>query len=57
MAIKCPKCDSINTHSARFCSSCAAPLDASKEIPVTETIEAPMANDPQYALAYSGIAD
>jgi len=41
MGIKCPKCHSDNTDSARFCSNCATPLPSSKEIPVTETLETP----------------
>ena len=39
MAKKCPQCDSENIDSARFCSSCAAPLANSKEILVTQTLE------------------
>jgi len=41
MAVKCPKCHSDNTDTARFCSNCAAPL---QEIPVahTKTIETPI---------------
>ncbi len=42
MAIKCPKCHSENTETARFCSNCAAPLPPSEEISApTETLEAP----------------
>jgi len=41
MGIKCPKCHSENTDTARFCSNCATPLPSSKEIPVTETLEKP----------------
>lgn len=41
MGIKCPKCHSENTDTARFCSNCATPLPSSKEIPVTETLETP----------------
>ena len=37
MAIKCPKCHSDNTDTARFCSNCAIPLPSSKEIPVSPT--------------------
>ena len=41
MAIKCPKCQSENTDTARFCSNCAAPLQPSEEVSVpTETLEA-----------------
>jgi len=41
MGMKCPKCHSDNTDTARFCSNCATPLPSSKEIPVTETLETP----------------
>jgi len=40
MGIKCPKCHSDNTDSARFCSNCATPLP-SQEVSVTKTLEAP----------------
>ena len=40
MANKCPKCNSVNTDSARFCSSCATPLP-SPEVLVTKTLETP----------------
>jgi serine/threonine protein kinase/tetratricopeptide (TPR) repeat protein len=41
MAVKCPKCHSDNTDTARFCSNCAAPI---QEISVahTRTIETPI---------------
>lgn len=40
MAVKCPKCHSDNTDTARFCSDCASPL---QKIPDahTKTIETP----------------
>jgi serine/threonine-protein kinase len=43
MGIQCPKCQSDNTDTARFCSNCATSLPSSKEIPVspTKTIEIP----------------
>jgi serine/threonine protein kinase len=42
MTVKCPKCDSENTDTARFCSNCATSLQPSEDIPVqTKTIEAP----------------
>ncbi|MGD8540246.1 MAG: zinc-ribbon domain-containing protein, partial [Candidatus Aminicenantes bacterium] len=42
MAIKCPKCHSDNTDTARFCSNCATSLQPSEGILVqTKTIEAP----------------
>ena len=40
MNIKCPKCSTENTADSQFCKSCAAPLPSSKEISVTETLEA-----------------
>jgi serine/threonine protein kinase/Tfp pilus assembly protein PilF len=42
--MKCPKCHSENTESARFCSSCAAPLtDAKDDQPIfTKTLETPL---------------
>ena len=41
--MRCPKCHSENTDTARFCSNCAAPLTASQEAqPVfTKTLETP----------------
>ncbi|GAG47438.1 unnamed protein product, partial [marine sediment metagenome] len=43
MGIKCPKCDSDNTNTARYCSNCATPLPSSEEIPAspTKTLETP----------------
>nr|NIO19328.1 protein kinase [Candidatus Aenigmarchaeota archaeon] len=41
MAIKCPKCHSDNTDTARFCSNCATPLP-SQEVSVTKTLETPV---------------
>jgi serine/threonine protein kinase/Tfp pilus assembly protein PilF len=41
VAIKCPKCQSENPDTAKFCSECATPLQPSKDIPVTKTIETP----------------
>jgi serine/threonine protein kinase len=43
MGVKCPKCHSDNTDTARFCGNCATPLSTSKEIPVTTTLETPTA--------------
>ena len=40
MARKCPKCDSENTASARFCSNCATPLPGADVIH-TQTLETP----------------
>ena len=42
MTTQCPKCNTDNTDTARFCSNCATPLQTSEEVPVpTQTIEAP----------------
>jgi len=41
MGIKCPKCQTDNPDSQKFCGECATPLPSSKEIPVTETLETP----------------
>jgi len=42
MTKKCPRCDSENTDSARFCSNCAAPLSDRGEILPTMTAETPL---------------
>lgn len=39
MTIKCPKCDSENKDTARFCSNCAAPLKRVEEAVHTQTLE------------------
>jgi len=41
--MKCPKCHSDNTGTARFCSSCATPLTSAEEAQpsITKTIETP----------------
>jgi hypothetical protein len=39
--MKCPKCYSNNPDTQRFCGECATPLQPSKEIDVTATIETP----------------
>jgi serine/threonine-protein kinase len=39
LAINCPKCDSDHTDNARFCSNCPTPLETSKDIEVTKTLE------------------
>jgi serine/threonine-protein kinase len=39
--MKCPKCQADNPDTQKFCGECATPLQPSKDIPVTETIEAP----------------
>jgi len=41
MGIKCPKCNTDNPDTQKFCGECATPLPSSKEIPVTETIVTP----------------
>ena len=40
MGVKCPKCHSDNTDTARFCSNCATPLP-SLMVSVTKTLETP----------------
>jgi serine/threonine-protein kinase len=39
VSVKCVKCHSDNTDTAKFCSECAAPLKSSDDIGVTKTIE------------------
>jgi len=39
VATRCPKCQSENPETAKFCSECATPLQPSKDIGVTRTIE------------------
>jgi len=40
--MKCPKCDTVNPETARFCLNCATPIPSSEDIPaLTKTIEAP----------------
>ncbi len=41
MGIKCPKCQTDNPDTQKFCGECATPLPSSKEIPVTKTLETP----------------
>ena len=41
MGIKCPKCNSDNPNTQKFCGECATPPQLSKEISVTETLETP----------------
>ncbi|UCE22209.1 MAG: zinc-ribbon domain-containing protein [Candidatus Aminicenantes bacterium] len=38
MGIKCPKCNTDNLETQKFCGECATPLQTSKEIAVTKTI-------------------
>ena len=43
MTTQCPKCNSENTDTARFCSNCATPLQPSQDFPAqTRTIETPV---------------
>ena len=39
MATTCPKCQSENLDTAKFCNECATPLQPSKDIGITKTIE------------------
>ncbi len=41
MAIKCPKCQTNNPDTLKFCGECGTQLPSLEEIVVTETIEAP----------------
>jgi len=41
VAIKCPKCQTENPDTQKFCGECATPLPSAKEIRVTETLETP----------------
>ena len=41
MGIKCPKCQTDNPDTQKFCGECATPLPSSKKIPVTATLETP----------------
>ena len=42
MIVKCPKCQSENPDTARFCSNCATPLPESGEVSYTKTLETPI---------------
>ncbi|NIN91731.1 protein kinase [bacterium] len=41
MGVKCPKCNADNPDTQKFCGECATPLQSSKDIEVTETLETP----------------
>jgi len=42
LAIKCPKCQTDNPDTQKFCGECAAPLQPSKDISFTKTLETPI---------------
>ncbi|UCG69880.1 MAG: zinc-ribbon domain-containing protein [Thermoplasmata archaeon] len=55
MAIRCPKCQSDNPENQKFCVECATPLLPSKDIEVSETMEAPkdkLTTGPAFAGSY-----
>jgi hypothetical protein len=39
MTTQCPKCKAENPDTQKFCGECAAPLQPSKDIGITKTIE------------------
>ena len=39
--MKCPKCETVNPETARFCLNCATPISSHEDAVVTETMEAP----------------
>jgi len=39
MPVKCPKCNSENTETAKFCSECATPLQPAEDIGATITLD------------------
>ncbi|UCC41413.1 MAG: protein kinase [Candidatus Aminicenantes bacterium] len=41
MAIKCPKCQTNNPDTQKFCGECATPLPSPKDVDVTRTLEIP----------------
>jgi serine/threonine protein kinase/predicted Zn-dependent protease len=41
MSIKCPKCNTDNPDTVKFCGECGTQLPSSEEIEVTETLETP----------------
>ena len=41
MAVKCPKCQTDNPDTQKFCGECATPLPELKDIEVTKTLETP----------------
>jgi serine/threonine protein kinase/tetratricopeptide (TPR) repeat protein len=42
MAVKCPKCQTDNPETQKFCGECGTQLPSLKDIEVTETLETPM---------------
>jgi len=42
LATKCPKCQTDNPDTQKFCGECAAPLQPSKDISFTKTLETPI---------------
>ena len=55
MAIKCPKCQSDNTDTARFCSNCATSLTSAEAVQqsLTKTFDSPVRVVPSGTI-YSG---
>lgn len=47
MAIKCPKCQTDNPDTQKFCGECATPLQPTQDIGVTKTIETPVEEYPR----------
>jgi non-specific serine/threonine protein kinase len=47
VATQCPKCQTDNSDTAKFCSECATPIQSSKDIGVTKTIETPVEEYPR----------
>jgi len=39
VATQCPKCQSVNPDTAKFCSECATPLNPTEDIGVTKTLQ------------------
>jgi len=42
VTVKCPKCQTENPDTARYCSNCATPLPDSSEVSYTKTLETPV---------------
>jgi len=41
MAIRCPKCQTVNPSDSKYCKECAALLPESEDMEITETLDAP----------------